>query len=64
VDSYATKTFEEIKRMMTEALVIRLPDFPKVFEVICDASGLIIGGVLSQRNHPVAYFNEKLNDTR
>jgi len=60
----ATKAFAEIKRMMTEALVMRLPDFSKAFEVTCDTSGLTIGGVLSQENHHVAYFSEKLNDAR
>jgi len=60
----ASKAFAEIKRMMTEAPVIRLPDFTKAFEVTCDALGLTIGGVLSQESHPVAYFSEKLNDAR
>ena len=46
------------------ALVMRLSDFLKAFEVTSDASGLAIGGVLSQENHPVAYFSEKLNDVR
>jgi len=58
----ATKAFAEIKRMMTEAHAIRLPDFSKAFEVTCDASGLAIGGVLRQKNHHIAYFSEKLND--
>ena len=54
----ASNAFAEIKRMMTEALVMRLSDFLKVFEGTCDALELAIGGVLSQESHPVAYFSE------
>ena len=49
---------------VTKAHVMRLSDFSKTFEVTCDASGLAVGGVLSQENHLVAYFSEKLNDAR
>jgi len=43
---------------------MRLSDFSKVFEVVYDASGVRIGGVLTQEGHSVAYFSENLNDAR
>jgi len=49
---------------MTEASVMLLLDFLKVFEVTRIILGLAIGGVLSQKNQLVAYFSEKLNDAR
>ena len=49
---------------MTEALVMRLPDFDKVIEVECDASGVGIEGGLSQDCHPISYFSEKLNEAK
>jgi hypothetical protein len=47
-----------------EALVMRLPDFTKMFKVEYDASGVGIGGVLTQKHHHVAYFSEKLSKTK
>ena len=57
----ADKAFEEIKRLMTAALVLRLPDFAMVFEVACDASAVGIGDFLNQDGHPIEYFSQKLN---
>ena len=59
----ATKVFKEVKRLMIEAYVMHLTDFSKVIEVTCDTSRLAISGVMSQENHLIAYFSEKLNDT-
>nr|XP_027124342.1 uncharacterized protein LOC113741054 [Coffea arabica] len=58
------KAFEELKKRMTEAPVLRLPDFSKVFEIACNASHVGIGGILSQEGHPIAYFSEKLNEAK
>ena len=47
---------------MTKALILRYPDFTKVFEVACDASSVGIVGGLSQEGHPITLFSEKLKD--
>ena len=61
---YTAKAFNEVNQKMTKAPTMRLPNITNSFEVECDASGLGIGGVLSQEHHPIAYFSEKLNNAK
>ena len=54
-----TNAFQELKKRLTEAPLLVLPDFTKTFEVECDASRIGIG-VFMQQGKPIAYFSEKL----
>jgi hypothetical protein len=58
----AEKSFNLLKKKITEQPILVLPDFSKTFQVSCDMSGFTIGVALSQDNRSVAYFSEKLNE--
>ncbi|XP_058777144.1 uncharacterized protein LOC131651501 [Vicia villosa] len=56
----ADTDFTTLKKKMTETPVLALPDFSKTFILETDASAVAIGAVLSQDNHPLAFFSKKM----
>ena len=60
----AQEALDKIQELITQAPVLRLPDFSKIYEVACDASNVDIGGVLIQESHPIAFYSEKLDSSK
>ncbi|XP_076896743.1 uncharacterized protein LOC143549833 [Bidens hawaiensis] len=54
----AITAFQQLKQALMSTPVLRLPDFTKDFTVECDASSEGVGAILSQEDHPVAYFSK------
>ncbi|KAJ9553062.1 hypothetical protein OSB04_017107 [Centaurea solstitialis] len=57
----ATHAFNTLKTAMTSLPTLALPNFTVPFDVTTDASGTSIGAVLSQNEHPIAFFSKKLS---
>jgi hypothetical protein len=53
-------SFQELKKRLTTALVLVMPDMEKPFSIYCDASGQGLGCVLMQDGHVVAYASRQL----
>ena len=54
------QSFQELKRQLTTAPVLTLPDPKRPFEVYCDASGQGLGCVLMQEGRVVACASRQL----
>jgi len=52
--------FEDMKRRLTTAPILVIPDTAKTFEVYCDASYQGLGCVLMQEKRPIAYTSCQL----
>jgi hypothetical protein len=58
------KAFEEIKRKLAREILLQFPDFNEPFIIHTDASKNQIGGVISQRGKPIAFYSKRLNSAQ
>ena len=54
-------SFDSLKQAVSMALVLKIVDPEKPFELETDASGVAIGAVLNQEGRPVAFESKKLS---
>jgi hypothetical protein len=48
-------SFQQLKKRLTTAPILVMPDMEKMFSIYCDAFGQGLGCVLMQDGHVVAY---------
>jgi hypothetical protein len=53
-------SFEELKKRLTTASILVMPDLQKSFDIYCDASRQGLGCVLMQEGHVIAYASRQL----
>jgi hypothetical protein len=56
------KTFNYLKQCLCSASVLSLSDLQQPFEIETDASNYVVGAILTQHGHHVAYHSETLLD--
>jgi len=56
------QTFEQLKQWLCLTPIFNLPFLQQPFEIKTDASYYVVGPILSQHFHIVAYYSETLLD--
>jgi hypothetical protein len=56
------KSFDDMKKNLCSAPFLSLPDLQQPFEIKTDASDYVVGAIITQHDHPVAYHSETLSD--
>jgi hypothetical protein len=56
-------TLDDLKHLFFSTPVLFLPDLQQPFEIEIDASNYVVGVVLTQHDHRVAYHSETLSET-
>ncbi|GFW57164.1 retrovirus-related Pol polyprotein from transposon 17.6 [Trichonephila clavipes] len=60
----AQDSFDKIKRALTEAPVLQLPNFTEQFNLFTNACGIGIGALLNQNHRPIAFASRTLNKAK
>jgi hypothetical protein len=55
------RAFDEAKQMVIREALLSYPDFSEEFHVYADASDYQLGGVIMQKDKPLAFYTRKLN---
>jgi hypothetical protein len=56
------QVFDDLKQCVCSAPMLSLPNLQHPFDIKTDASDYVVGAVLTQHSHPVAYHSETLLD--
>ena len=55
------KSFDTMKRIVGQEMLLAYPNFNEIFDIHTDTSHTQLGAVISQKGKPVAFYSRKLN---
>jgi hypothetical protein len=58
------KAFADVKRMLSKEAILAFPNFNEEFVIYTDASNYQLGGVITQKKRPLAFYSRKLKDAQ